>query len=74
VARFVVATRRGRRGAGLAVQVAEAEPDLTLLGHSNPDRVVVEASARAIDRARRQYGDRLIFEPLIEHNFSGESR
>jgi hypothetical protein len=56
------------------VQVAEAEPDLTLLGHSNPDRVVVEASARAIDRARRQYGDRLIFEPLIEHNFSGESR
>lgn len=71
MAKFVVAVKRGRKGSGLAAKVAVEMPELTLLGGDNPDRVVVEASAKSIDKARSEFGTDLIFEPLIEHKLAG---
>lgn len=63
--KFVVATRRSLRGVGpTAVEIVEFQPGVIVLGATDPDRIVVEATKEAAARIRQDHGDRLMVESL----------
>ncbi|MET3438065.1 hypothetical protein [Sphingomonas sp. 1185] len=66
--RFVVAIKRGLRGQGIEATNAGQVPGVTLVGASNPDRIVVDASDEAVAEVRRRFGSFMHVEPLIGHS------
>lgn len=65
--KFVIAVKREHRGKGVTANRVDQVPGVTIVGASNPDRVVVDASSEAVAELRRQLGSVFRIEPLIEH-------
>lgn len=65
--KFVVAVKVDCRGQGIEATSAGKVPGVKILGASNPDRVLVDASAKAVAEVRRRLGNSVRIEPVIEH-------
>jgi hypothetical protein len=72
--KYVVAVKRERRGQGVVASHAGQIPGVTVLGSTNPDRVLVDASTKAIAELRQRMGEFVWIEPLIEHTPMGAVR
>lgn len=68
MATFIVATRRGFRRPNInAEKRAKQVRGVKILGASNPDRVVIEASQKTADEIAERFGDEVIVEEEILH-------